>query len=99
MTRRWMRGKVPSGTHVLDLGCAGPMSSPKQACTLHITVPMPFDLDFLQRHVAIARWIVTMTSPPGERPLSFTVLCPSCAEAVLPPELLRAARRAIPGSA
>jgi hypothetical protein len=56
---------------------------------------MPFDMEELRAHAWKDGWFVTMTSPPGEGLLSCTVLCGSCAEKVLPPELVAAARDAM----
>lgn len=93
--------KKPSSSYVvcLDLNCAGPASTPRRDCLARVQVPMPFDLDGLRHRVMSKGWWVTMTSPPGTSPLTVTALCGDCAKAILPPELLSAAKRHAPGSA
>lgn len=83
----------------LDLHCAGSHSQPPQACLERILMPMPFDVETLRNKVAPNGWFVTVTTPPGESPPAVTVLCGRCAEAIMPPELLAAAKRLQPGSA
>jgi len=83
----------------LALHCAGPFSVPPLVCDRTALMKMPFDLEELRR-IAWAEngWFVTVITPPGIQPMAFTVLCPVCAEALVP-ELVAAARRVMPGSA
>jgi len=83
---------------MLDLACAGSMSEPRQECMRRLTVPMPFDLEGLRMEGNRYGWFVTVVTPPGTSPLAVTVLCPTCAEALIP-ELAAVARRVRPGSA
>lgn len=83
---------------LLDLACAGSTSEPRQECVRRITVPMPFDLEALRLAGNLHGWFVTVVTPPGNLPLAVTVLCPVCAEALIP-DLAAAARRVRPGSA
>lgn len=90
------RDVAPRVVVCLDLHCAGPFSSPPQACDRRLLVPMPFDAETLRVLARTQGWWMTGTSPMGEPP-TVTVLCESCAKAVLPPELLEAAQRHSPG--
>lgn len=83
----------------LDLHCAGPFSEPKTDCDLRALVPLPFDIEELRSHLATGGWFVTLSSPPGQSMIAVTALCGACAERILDPALLRAAKRIIPGSA
>ena len=91
------QSRVPN-TH-LDLHCVGPFSAPPQICDRHLTVAMPFTSEERFQVANGAGWVGTLTCPPGEVPATTAVLCGSCAEAVLDPELLAAARQRMPGSA
>lgn len=83
---------------LLDIACAGPLSVPAQSCDLTISVPMPFDLESLRSMLWRSLWFVTVVTPPGESPPRVTVLCPKCAEALIP-DLVAVAKRHMPGSA
>jgi hypothetical protein len=101
LKRRALRlGAVPKSPPIcLDLHCAGNESDPPQDCNARIHVPMPFDIEKLRSGCNTQGWLVTITTPPGFEPMSCTVLCEKCAEAILPPELLAAAKRLQPGVA
>jgi hypothetical protein len=93
-------GAVPKSPPIcLELHCAGNESDPPQDCDLRIHAPMPFDIEKLRSGCNTQGWLVTITSEPGTEPMTCTVLCPRCAEALLPPALLAAAKRLQPGVA
>lgn len=83
----------------LDLHCAGPNSDTPTKCDRRIGVLMPFDLEDLRIQASKAEFFVTGTSPPGVGFFACTVLCVSCAEKILPPELVAAAKKAMPAKA
>lgn len=106
MNRRARRAAAARGitesrvasTHV-DLHCAGPLSEPPQNCTRSLVMAMPFTGDDLFKCANATGWYMTLVTPVGEVPARCAVLCSSCAEAVLDPALLAAARQRMPGSA
>jgi hypothetical protein len=83
----------------LDIHCAGPHSDPPTTCDKRLGVLMPFDLEDLRIQAWKADFFVTGTSPPGVGFFACPVLCLSCAEKVLPPELVAAARKVMPAKA
>ena len=94
--RHAQQTEVP--TVLLSLACAGSLSSPRQDCNRAVVVSMPFDLEALRAGTNQIGWFVSIITPPGQNPPAVTVLCPACADALIP-ELAAVARQARPGLA
>jgi hypothetical protein len=84
----------------LALHCAGPFSQPTpQECDRSVNIKMPFTHEELRSSLwARHGWFVTVISEPGATQMRFTVLCPTCADALIP-DLVSVAKRHMPGSA
>lgn len=100
MAARERKSTGPKPDMFLSLHCMGPFSGPTpQQCDRSVSIKMPFTHEQLQSKLWSEHgWYMTAVSPQGTSPIEVGVLCPHCAEALVP-ELVAEARKHMPGSA
>jgi hypothetical protein len=63
-------------------------------CGQGTEAPLPLDRDGVALFLAQIGWYVSVLTPPGqgpEVPILLAALCPNCAPAIYPPEVMRVA--------
>jgi len=81
----------------LIINCAGPFSKPEpRQCDESVAIRFPIELEGLTRLLMGYGWFVTVASgesvDSGDSLHAYSVLCPQCAAALLPTDVVATAR-------